>query len=115
MHNSLPPSRLQSARELKGRVEQFIWGQSADLKAFEKRYSIESFHDDIGPCIMLTDIVDSANVRMIERRSSACFALEPLERFRVPRQLLRQELEGNPPPQSDVLGLIDDTHPSAAQ
>ena len=41
-------------------------------------------------------------------------ALQPLERLRVPGELLGQELQGDPPAELEVLGLVDDAHAAAA-
>src|SRR5215831_5434516 len=63
--------------------------------------------------LVLFDGVDGADVRMIQRRSGARFALESLERQRVLRQVGRQELQRHLAAELGVFRLIDDTHAAA--
>ena len=44
---------------------------------------------------MLVDVVDGADVGMIEGRGCLGFALESLQRMAVPGQLFGQELQGD--------------------
>ena len=52
---------------------------------------------------------------MIERRRSLGLASEPLQRDRIAKELLGQELQRDGSVEASVLGLVDDTHPSAAE
>src|SRR5262249_46312996 len=64
---------------------------------------------------MLIDVINRANVRMIQRRGRFCLALKPLESDTVELELLRQKLQGHRSRQFRIFGLIDDTHTTAAQ
>ena len=61
------------------------------------------------------DVVDGADVGMIQSRGSARFALETLERLGVARQLVGQELQGDKAAEPRVFGLVNHAHPAAAQ
>jgi hypothetical protein len=52
---------------------------------------------------------------MVERGRELGLAQEPLPEARVGRQLGRDELQGDPPLQPQVLGQVDDAHPAAAK
>src|SRR4029077_9490256 len=64
--------------------------------------------------ILLPDLIDGADIGMIKGRGRLCLALEPGQCQGVLGDLIGQKLQGDKPAESDVLGLIDDTHPAAA-
>ena len=61
--------------------------------------------------LVLPDVVDRADVGVVEGRGGAGFALEPFDRVRVAGRLRGQELERDAAAQAPVFGLVDDTHP----
>ena len=65
--------------------------------------------------VELIDVVDRADVGMIQRGRRARFALEALERAGLQRHVFRQELEGDRAIEPRVLGLVDDAHAAAAE
>ncbi len=64
---------------------------------------------------MLADLVNGADVGMVQSRRSPSFASKTLERLQVPGKLVRQKLQRDKPPQLSVFGLVNDTHAAAAQ
>src|SRR6185436_1153056 len=60
------------------------------------------------------DVVDRADVRMVQRRGDSRFAPEAFERLGVRGQLGRQELERDLTAEPDVFGAVDDAHAAAA-
>ena len=79
-----------------------------------ERLALEQFHHQERRALVAPDLVDDADVRMIERRGCPRLAHEAIEDVLVLGDLLRQELERHLPPQLGVLGLVDDTHAAAA-
>src|SRR3984893_5998195 len=65
--------------------------------------------------ILLTDVMNRANVGVVQRRISARVAFEASERTRVSSALTCQELQGHESMQSGVFGLVDDTHPASPE
>ncbi len=63
---------------------------------------------------MLTNVVDDADVGMIQCRGSSGLSLETLQCLAILGELLRQELQGHIAAQAGVLSLVDHTHPTAA-
>ena len=65
--------------------------------------------------VVLADVVDRADVRVVQRRGDARFARgsgrAPRDRPRGRRQELQRDLPAEP----DVLGAVDDAHAAAAQ
>jgi hypothetical protein len=64
---------------------------------------------------MLADVVQGADVRVVERRDGARLAEEPLHRLGVAARLVRQELDGDAAPQAQVFRRVDDAHAAAAE
>ena len=87
----------------------------AEPGASRQRLTFEQFHDDEAPSALLVDVVYGADVGMVQRRSSARFALEPLQRLRIAVQRLGQELQRDPAAQPRVFCAVDDAHPARAQ
>jgi hypothetical protein len=51
---------------------------------------------------------------MVQRRGSAGFAAEALQRQRIAGNVVGQELQGDKAAQAGILGLVDDAHAAAA-
>ena len=69
----------QAMRDLNGVLDRLASGQRAGIETLTQRGAFEQLRDDVGRALMLTDIVDRQNVRMIQRRRRARLSLEPLE------------------------------------
>src|SRR6266550_2907000 len=80
-----------------------------------QRHAIEKLHGDEGLTVVFTNVVDCADVRMIQCRGSLCFALETGQCLSVSGNLLRQELQCDETMEPSVLSLIYNPHATAAQ
>ena len=80
-----------------------------------KHPSVEKLHGDEGVFVLLTDVVDAADVGMIEGRGSTRFPAETLECLGIAGKLFRQELERNDASEAVVLGLVHHTHTPTAE
>src|SRR2546423_12112851 len=80
-----------------------------------QRDAIEEFHGDEGFAVLFADVVDGADVGMVEGGGSLGFPLEARQSLRITGDLFRKKFEGHEAMQADVFGLIDHTHPAAAQ
>ena len=68
-----------------------------------------------GLAVLLADFVDGADVGMVQRRGGLRFTLETGQSLGVSGHLIGQELEGYKAVAARVLGLVDHTHPAAAE
>jgi len=68
--------------------------------------SLQKFHDDEGLSFVLADLVEGADVGMIQSGSGPRLALEPLQGHSIGGQSLGLELQGDVAPQSQVLGSV---------
>src|SRR5579864_6868379 len=78
-------------------------------------HAFEVLHHDESLTARLIDLVNGADIWVIQGGSGARFALKTLEDLGVGGDVLGKKLEGDEASQLDVLGLIDDTHTSAAE
>jgi hypothetical protein len=65
--------------------------------------------------ILLADVVNRADIWMVQSRSSLGFAAKALERLGVLGQFFREEFESDKTVEPGVFSLVDHTHPPAAQ
>jgi hypothetical protein len=57
---------------------------------------------------VLVNVVNRADVRVVERGSGARFAPETFERVRILHDALRENLERDLPAQAQIFSLVDD-------
>ena len=77
--------------------------------------AVEVFHDEEGAAGVLADVIDSADVGVVQGGGGLGFAAKSLERLAVLGEFFRQEFQGNEATETGVLGLVDDAHAAAAQ
>src|SRR5438552_873256 len=80
-----------------------------------QRCAIQEFHGDERLSILLADVVNRANVGMIQSGRGASLTAKAFERLRITGQFFRQKLQSYKTTQTGVFGLINDTHPAAAE
>jgi hypothetical protein len=78
-----------------------------------ERRAVDDFHRDVGVAVGFADVVDGADVRMIERGRGARLAQQALPPFRIRRQITRQNLESDVARQTGVVRAIDLAMPPA--
>ncbi len=64
---------------------------AADLSSSRRRerLALEVLHDEIGDAVLLADVVQRADVRVIELRDRPRLAVEPVTKLRIGRQRFR--------------------------
>jgi hypothetical protein len=106
---------VQRIGDLRTEIERLGNGQRPFTDSMPQRFSIEQFHDDEPLAMILADVEQRADVRVIQRRSDARLALKALERVAISGQLRRQQLERHLPPEPRVFGSVDDSHAAVAE
>src|SRR5882762_3308921 len=64
---------------------------------------------------MLADLVDGADVRMVEGRSCTCLAAEPFQCLRILPHIFGEKLQRDEAPKLGVLSLVHHAHSAAAE
>ena len=80
-----------------------------------QRFPVDEFHDDEPAPVLLANVVDRANPRMIQRRRSARLASKPFERLRLLRQFVGEKFQRHRAVQPAILRLVDHAHSAGAQ
>jgi len=80
-----------------------------------QRQSIQILHDDEVLAVAVVNLEDHADVGMVQGRRPLRLALEASESLCVFGNIVRQELQSHKAVEFDVLCLVDNTHPAAAE
>ena len=79
-----------------------------------ERLPFEKLEDQIVELAVAADVMDGADVRIVQRRDDAGFLLEALARFRIGRQRAGQDLDGDRAIEPGVTGAVDLAHAARA-
>ena len=115
VNNALGVRRFERVRDLDGQLHQHIHLEGTLADALLKRLPLQQLHGDEIPAVGLSDLVDRADVRVIQGRGGPGLALEALQRRRVFLQLSGQKLQSHVPAEVEVLGLVHHAHATAAE
>jgi hypothetical protein len=63
----------------------------------------------------MTDFIDRADVRVVQRGCGTGFPAESLQGLRVLGDVVRKEFQSDEAPKVGVLSFVNDTHPAAAE
>ena len=77
-----------------------------------ERLALHQFHRQEQPALVLFDRVNRDDVGMIQRGDGSRFAGEALAAIRIGGDGVGQDLEGHPPAEFQVLGLVHLAHPA---
>src|SRR5580692_4275282 len=113
MDDALCVSCLKRVSDLDCEVQQRVDFQRLDVNFLLQSMTFQKFHCNKGLVTGFADLVNCANVGMIEGRSSPGFAPEAFQRLRVFHQFLWQELQGHMTPEAEIFSLVNDPHPPA--
>ena len=80
-----------------------------------QREAVEKLHGDEGLAVVLADVVDRADVRMVQGGRRLGFALKTGERLRVAGNFFREEFQGDETMQAGVFGFVNHAHAAAAE
>src|ERR1700735_1160186 len=80
-----------------------------------QRRTLSGLHHDERPAFMLINIVDRADVGMIQRRSCPRFTVESFECLPVFGGIFRQEFQGDAAAQPCILAAIHHAHAATAE
>ena len=77
--------------------------------------ALHELHHDEGAAIMFLNVVDGADIGVIQRRGGPRFTLETLQHLSVFGNIVRQEFQRDEASQAHVFGLVDHAHTAAAE
>src|ERR1035438_4765848 len=115
MDDTLGVSSVERVRNLNGKRQNQLGLHWTPRNTVLQRQPVQKLHGDECFAMLVIDFVDRANVRMIQGGSGLRFSFEAGQSLRILGNLLWEELQGNKTVKLYVLGLIDHTHPAAAE
>src|ERR1700676_2352492 len=77
--------------------------------------AFHEFHDEEGTAALFTDVVNGADIRMIESGSGVGFTAKTLEHGWITGEIFRKEFDGNKTLQASVFGLVNNAHAATAE
>src|SRR5579863_1701178 len=80
-----------------------------------QRRSVQIFHSDERPSVLLAHIIDRANIGMIQARRGLRFSLEPSHDLRNSGHVFGEKLECYETVETGIFSFIDYSHPSSAE
>src|SRR5215467_3415096 len=106
--------RIQSVCNLDTQIEHGVHFQRLAIDQMPKSLSLQQFHCDEGSLIGLVNLVDRADVRVIQRGGSLGFPLETAKSLCIVGKIIGKEFQSHMATELNVLSLIDDAHASSA-
>ena len=95
--------------------QELIEGQRSSGDTGSQGLSLEKFHDNEVHAILVTYIVDNADMRVIERGYGLRFALESLFEIRPVRDVCRKDFNRDEAVQAWVSCFVHFRHPARAR
>ena len=115
VNDALGVRRVKRIRRLHAQRQQGIQLHGPVLDHMLESFAVQEFHGDERKAVLLANVVDRADVGVVECGRGLGFALETAERLRVAGHFIGKELQGHEATQPCVLGFVDHTHAAAAQ
>ncbi len=115
MHDALGVRGIETIRDLNADLEQLGDFDGSPGDAMLQRLPLEQLHGDERPALEFADVINRANIRMIQSRSSPRLAAESLDGLRVLRNIVRKEFQSYIAAEPRILGLVNHAHPAAAK
>ena len=88
MNDSRRVRGIQRVGDFNRYPQQFAELQRQPRNAVPQRHAVEQLHDDEGPSVALANLVDGADIRMVQRRSRPRFPAKALQGNRALGQVI---------------------------
>src|SRR6266436_6802528 len=110
MDDALRMCRVESVGNLDAQIEHRFDLQRLASDPVPECLAFQQLHGDEGSPIGLINLVDRADVRVVQRGSSLGFPLETAESLRIVGKFFRKELQGDVATELEVFCFVDHTH-----
>ena len=114
MDDTLRMRCVQCVSDLDAQIEHRFDLQRLARDPVPESLPLKQLHGDEGSPIGLVDLVDRADVRVVQGGRSLCLPLKATEGLRVVGEFVGKELQGDVATEFEVFRLVDDAHPAAA-
>src|SRR5437867_2278554 len=104
---------VEPARDLSGEIQQVVYFERAAFDATLQSLALEEFHHQEWLAFKLIDIINRANVWMVQRGGHSSFSPKPRQRVGITNESRGKKLQGDKPAQLGVFRFVHDAHPAA--
>src|SRR5208283_788602 len=115
MHNTAAVGSVECVGNLNAKLQQLVDLERTVLDLVLERLTIQKLHRDKCLRFLLADVVDGADVGMIQGGGGLCLSTEAAERLRIARHFVGQELQSDESVQASVLGLVNYAHAATTE
>src|SRR5207244_838075 len=115
MHDPLCMRGVQRVCNLDAPLQEFSGIERAAANPMPERMALQELHHDVRLAFVLANIVNGANVRMIQGGGGAGLTAEPFERLRLVGELIGQKLKRYVAAKSCVFTSVDHPHAAASK
>ncbi len=115
MNNALRMGGIEGVRDIESDLQKAMQLHRLAADEMFQGDAIQKLHDDEGLIVIVVNLMDGADVGMVQGRSCARLAAKARQGQRIVSDLGRQKLDGHEASQLEVLGLIDHAHAAAAE
>src|SRR2546426_8078740 len=113
MKDCLRMRGVERGCDLSRETQQVVHFERAAFEAALQSLTLKEFHHQEWLALKLINIVNRANVWMIQRRGHSGFSPEARQRVRITDESRRKKLQGDRPGQLGVFRFVYDTHAAA--
>ena len=106
---------VERRRDLDRVPKGFLHREAGPREALDERLSVEILHDEEVGAVVAPDVVQCADVRMIQRGHGARLALEALAGLRVVGDVGGQNFDSNIAVEPRVARFVDLAHPAGPE
>jgi hypothetical protein len=114
VHDALAVCLVERIADLDRARERLRRRQGASRQPDGERLALDHLHDEIVDALVAADVVNGADVRVIERRHHARLALEPGAALLVGRPHRGQDLQRDGAAQARIVRAVDVAHAAGA-
>ena len=115
MDDALAMRFVERVGNLGGDRQRLVERQRPSFQPRGQRLALEMRHDQVVRAIDAANVVDAADVRMVQRGDRTRLALEASPRIGVAGDFTRKNFDGNRAIETSIVGFVDLTHAAGAQ
>ena len=115
MNDSFGMRGIEGVGDFDADIEQAFQFHRAIADAVLQGNALEKFHGDEGFAVVVADVVNGADVGMVQRGCGLGFALKAGEGLRVAGDIVGEKLESDEAVQAAVFRLVDNAHTAAPE
>jgi hypothetical protein len=115
MDDAFEVGGIESFGDLDGDAEEAIEFDRLSVDEVLESTAVKELHGDESAAVFFANVVDGADIGVVEGRGSFGFATEAFERLAVGREFLGKKFEGDEAIEAGVLRFVNHTHAATAE